>query len=198
LRVGEAGVQPIKERGMTSSVTWIDWAIVFVMALSVVAGVRQGFFRSVCSLGGLFLGLVVAAWNYARVAALLMPAVRIEAVANTIGFLLIALLVMALIGILGAILAGVLHEMGLGFLDRLAGGIFGLLQGWLLVMLCILVAVAFFPKAHWLAQGKLPKQFFGACHLSTHITPKELAERVRHGLKTLEEESPAWLHPGYR
>jgi len=173
----------------------MDWAIVIVMALSVLGGLKQGFFRSVFSLGGLLLGLVLAAWNYARVAAWLMPLVRMEPVADTIAFILIALFVMAVAGILGTILAKALHQMGLGCLDRLAGAAFGLFQGALLVTLCILVAVAFYPKAHWLAEGKLPKRFFGACHLSTHMSPEELARRVRQGLKTLEEESPPWMHP---
>jgi hypothetical protein len=62
-------------------------------------------------------------------------------------------------------------------------------------MLGILVAVAFFPKTRWLAEAKLPRLFFGACHMSTDVSPAELAERVRHGLKMLEEESPGWLHP---
>ncbi len=176
--------------------TWVDWAIVIFLAVSVLGGLQQGFFRSVCSLGGLLLGLALAAWNYARVAALLRPLVRIEAVADTIGFLLIALVVMALAGVLGSILAKTFHKLGLGCLDRLAGGVFGLFQGVLLVTLCILVAVAFFPTAHWLLEGKLPRQFFVACHLSTHLSPAELAERVRHGLKILEEESPEWMHPG--
>jgi len=175
----------------------MDWAIVIVMALSVLGGIRQGFFRSVCSLGGLLLGLVLAAWNYARIAALLMPLVHIEQVSDTIAFILIALFVMALASILGTVLAKALHYMGLGCLDRLAGAAFGLFQGALLVTLGILVVVAFYPKAHWLAEGKLPKRFFGACHLSTRMSPDELAKRVRQGLKTLEEESPPWMHPSH-
>jgi membrane protein required for colicin V production len=177
-------------------VTLVDWAIVIVMASAVLGGLSQGFFRSVCSLGGLFLGLVLAAWNYATVAALVKPLVRIEPVADTIGFLLIAILVMGIAGIVGNTLSKTIHGIGLGCLDRLAGAAFGFFQGALLVTLCILVTLAFFPKAHWLAEGKLPKLFFGACHLSTHMSPTDLAERVRQGLKTLEEESPRWLHPG--
>jgi membrane protein required for colicin V production len=177
--------------------TWIDWAIVIVLALSVLAGLQQGFFRSVCSLGGLVLGLVLAAWNYARVAALLKPLVRIESVADTIGFLVIALVVMGLVGLVGSILAKALHQIGLGCLDRIAGAAFGLFQGALLVTLFIWVAVAFFPKAPWLTEGRLPKQFFGACHLSTHMSPEGLARRVREGLRTLEEESPRWMHPNH-
>jgi membrane protein required for colicin V production len=175
--------------------TWVDWAIVIVLAASVLGGLSQGLFRSVCSLLGLIFGLVLAAWNYARVAALLLPIVRVEAVADAIGFLLVALLVMAVANIVGAVVSKTLHRMGLGCLDRLAGGAFGFLQGALLITLGILVVLAFFPKAHWLAEARLPKLFFGVCHLSTHVTPADLSDRVHHGLLLMEEHAPEWLHP---
>jgi membrane protein required for colicin V production len=99
-------------------------------------------------------------------------------------------------GIAGKILSKAFHYMGLGCLDRLAGAIFGFFQGALLVTLVILVTVAFFPRAQWLTEAKLPRLFFGACHLSAKMSPADLAQRVRLGLKALEEESPQWLHPG--
>ncbi|MFY9852272.1 MAG: CvpA family protein [Terracidiphilus sp.] len=174
----------------------VDWAIVVVMALAVVGGFAQGFFRAVCGLGGLLLGLALAAWNYGHIAKLVLPMVRIEAVANVIGFLLIALLVMALAGLAGKILSKTFHSIGLGCLDSLAGAVFGFFQGALLVTLVILVTVAFFPRTHWLTEAKLPRLFFGACHLSTNVTPHELAERVRRELNAMEKQSPRWLHPG--
>ena len=103
---------------------------------------------------------------------------------------------MGLAAAAGNILHKTVHGMGLGFLDRLAGAAFGFLQGGLLVMLAILVAVAFFPRTHWLADARLPRLFFRACHVSTHMSPADLAERVRQGLRMLEEESPRWLRPG--
>ena len=176
--------------------SWVDWAIVIVIAASVLGGLSQGFFRSVCSLGGLFLGLALAAWNYARIADILKPYVRIEAVADAIGFILIAMVVMGLANVIGSVLAKTFHQLGLGCLDRLAGAVFGFFQGMLLVTLFILVTIAFFPRTRWLAEGKLPKMFFGACHLSTQISPAELAARVRVGLRVLEQEAPQWMHPG--
>ena len=175
----------------------VDWAIVIIMVVAVIGGLTQGFFRSVCSLGGLVLGLAIAAWNYGHVAALLMPVIRIRAVADTIAFLLIALLVMALIGVIGNVLAKAFKLLGLGWLDGLAGGIFGFFQGVLMVTLGILVIVAFFPQAHWLAEARLPRMFFGATHLSSQMTPAELGDRIRQGLRTLEEESPQWMHPNH-
>jgi membrane protein required for colicin V production len=178
--------------------TWVDWAIVLVLAVSVMAGFSHGILRSVCSLAGLILGLGIAAWNYDRAAALLMPMVHVEAVANAIGFILIALLVMLVANLIGSLLSKAVHKLGLGCLDRLAGGVFGFLQGALLVTLTILVVVAFFPQAHWLADARLPKFFFGFCHLSARVSPAELAERVRSGLQIMERGAPEWMHPQAR
>ena len=58
-------------------------------------------------------------------------------------------------------MAKTMHQMGLGCLDRLAGAVFGFLQGVLLVTLCILVAVAFFPQRAWLAEAGCRRLFFG-------------------------------------
>jgi membrane protein required for colicin V production len=175
--------------------TWVDWAIVIVLVTSVLGGLSQGFFRSVCSLCGLFFGLILAAWNYARVAAVLMPMIRVESIADAVGFVLIALLVMLVANLIGALLSKAIRGIGLGCLDRLAGGAFGLLQGALLITLSILAIVAFFPKAHWLAEATLPKFFFGMCHLSARVSPAELADRVHHGLEILEQNAPEWMHP---
>ena len=172
-----------------------DWCIVGILVLSVIGGLTQGFFRSVFSLGGLFIGLMLAAWNFHQAGSLLTPLVRSETVSDAIAFVVIALVVMGVFGILGTVLHKTFKKIGLGCLDRLAGGVFGLLQGMLLVTLCILVAVAFFPEAHWLVEARLPRLFFGACHVGTHFTPDQLGDRIRAGLRLLEQQSPWWLHP---
>jgi membrane protein required for colicin V production len=172
----------------------VDWAILVVLLLAAIAGQTNGFLRSFCGLGGLVVGLVLAAWNYARLAPLILPLVRLEAVADTLAFVFIALLFMAVTDVAARILSKTLHRMGLGCLDRIAGAIFGFFQGALLVTLVILVTVAFFPKAHWLAEGRLPRMFFGVCNVSTYMSPQELADRILQGLKTLESESPRWMH----
>lgn len=174
---------------------FVDWIIVLILLGAVISGVTQGFFRSVFSLGGLLLGLILAAWNYGSAASFILPIVRLQPVANTIGFLLVAILVMAVADLTGKLLSRTVHEIGLGCVDRLAGAAFGFFKGMLLVTLLILVTVAFFPTTRWLTRGRLPHLFFGICHLSTHVSPQELAARVRHSLKTLELESPGWLHP---
>lgn len=178
--------------------TWVDLAIVIVVLLSVMAGLSQGFFRSICSLGGLVLGLILAAWNYGFVAAPLVSVVHSEQFADVIAFILIAVVVMAIAGLLGVMLSKTLRSIGLGCLDRIAGGIFGFFQGIVLVTVAILATVAFYPQARWLVDAKLPRHFFAACHLSTQLTPGGLAERVKKSLRILEGEAPEWMHPNLR
>lgn len=178
--------------------SWVDWVIIIVLASSAFGGMMQGFFRTACGLVGLIFGLSLAEWNYPRGAAFLLPLVRNETIADTIAFFLIALVVMATFHILGALLGRAFQWIGLGCLDRIGGGILGLIQGAVLVTIAILVAVAFFPKAEWLSESRLTPQFFGAIHASTNVTPEVLAERLRQGLRLLEQESPTWMHPGKR
>jgi membrane protein required for colicin V production len=174
---------------------WVDWVIVIVMLVSMVSGLAQGFFRSACGLAGLLVGLEVASWNYGRVSALLMPLFRVKSISDAVGFMLIAVLVLAIFAIIGAILAKALKLIGLGCLDALGGVIFGFFEGVILVTLGILVIVAFFPSETWLAEARLPKMFFGACHLSMHASPEDLAHRVRDGLKVLEHDTNVFIAP---
>src|ERR1700733_5916704 len=103
--------------------TWADWIILAVLAAATVGGLAQGFFRTACSLAGLILGLTLAEWNYPRVGILFKPIFRMEAIANTVAFLLIALLVMGLANIIGGAIGKLADKLGLGCLDGLAGAI---------------------------------------------------------------------------
>lgn len=176
--------------------TIVDWIIVALLLGAVLAGFMQGFFRAVFSLGGFLLGLVLATWNYQYMGAFLRHGMHNEQVSNAIAFLLIAVLITFAVSMVGALLSKALHKIGLGCLDRLAGAVFGLLQGAVLVTVCILVTITFFPTTHWLTESRLPKYFFGACRWSTHLSPDKLAAHVRLELKMLENASPDWMHPG--
>jgi membrane protein required for colicin V production len=176
--------------------TWADWIILAVLAGATLGGLAQGFFRSACSLAGLILGLTLAAWNYQRVGAMFLPIFKADAIANTVAFLLIALLIMGVANLIGGLIGKLADKFGLGCLDGLAGAILGFIQGVFLVMIGILLIVAFYPGQEWLNQAKLPKLFFGSIHMSEKVTPGELGERVRKGLLLLEHESPQWMHPG--
>jgi len=61
------------------------------------------------------------------------------------------LFVMILVSLLGWVITRWLHETGLGLLDRLLGGVFGFLRGFLLVFLC------YIPATYLIDQKKMPE-----------------------------------------
>lgn len=136
--------------------TWIDWAILVILLGAMIGGLVQGFLRTASSLFGLVLGLAVASWNYKVVASTLLPLVHSEATSNILGFILIAVLVMAVCNVLGNMLAKTMEWMGLGCLDMVLGGLAGFVQGFVLITLLLVGIVAFFPKTDWLAGARFP------------------------------------------
>jgi len=173
----------------------VDIVILLLLVLSALAGYRSGLIQSVVSLLGLIAGIAVASWHYKRFGAELEPMVHSRALADAIWFCLIAIAVMLVAGVLGMLLKGLVHGIGLGWLDKGLGLLFGILRGALLATLCIVVLAAFFPDTTWLGQARLSRYFLGSVHLTTRMTPKELKEKIWNGLKVLEQDAPEWLHP---
>jgi membrane protein required for colicin V production len=171
----------------------VDIAIVLLVVLSAVHGFRSGLIQSFFSLLGLIAGIAVASWNYKRFAFELAPTVHSLPLAEAIGFCLIALVVMLVAGVLGMLVKGLVHGVGLGWLDRLAGLVFGLLRGAVLVTLCIVTLAAFYPDTRWLGDAQLARYFLGTAHLTTEMTPEELKFKILNGLQVMESGAEKWL-----
>ncbi len=162
-----------------------DLLIVIVLAISVVSAFVKGFFVEVFSLVGLMLGLLFAAANYGSLAQWILRLVPNHQVADLIAFLVIALLVMLLAGLVGRALRGLVRTVGLGILDRLLGAAFGLIKGCVVVTLVLMGIVAFLPRQDWLEQSQLAPVFLSAVHGGSHVVPFALGEKIREGLQAI-------------
>jgi membrane protein required for colicin V production len=116
-------------------------------------------------------------------------------VAEAIAFVVIAVAVMVLAGLAGRLIRWSVRSIGLGWADRFIGAIFGLLKGCVLVTLGIMAIAAFLPHATWLEQSKLAPYFLSVAHEASVVTPSELGERIREGVKVIRDAQPDWLKP---
>lgn len=173
----------------------VDLAIVIVLAIAAIVGLVQGFVRSFSALAGLVLGLSLACWNYHRPGSILLPLVHSPQLADAIGFVIIALTIMLILGFVGAVLAKALRFLGLGLIDMMGGAVFGFLEGAGLITICIIVSMAFFPKSKWMANASLPAMFFSVCDQVMDVSPSDLAKRVRDGMTGVEAQTPDWMKP---
>jgi membrane protein required for colicin V production len=172
----------------------VDIAIVLLLVLSAVFGFRSGLIQSVASLVGLIAGIAIAGWNFPRLADWLVPYIHSVPLSEALAFCLIAIFVMVLAGLIGIVLKKVIHGIGLGWLDKFLGLIFGALRGGLLVVLCIVTLAAFFPTTQWLGDSQLGKYFLSSAQVTSYMSPDELKRRILDGLRVLEQDSPKWLH----
>jgi len=155
-----------------------DLLIIAVLVVSVVSAFVKGFFVEVFSLAGVILGLFIAAANYAAFAPWVVRVVQNREAANLIAFLLLA-------GIAGRLVRGLFRQVGLGFVDRLLGAVFGLVKGCIVITLVLMAIVAFLPRQNWLVNSRLAPAFLTAAHGGSHVVPFALGEEIRQGLEAL-------------
>ena len=122
-----------------------DWAIVAVVLLSTVQAAYSGFFQEAFHLAGLVAGYLLAAWQYQRLAGWLERYLKSVWLAESAGFLIIFFAVAVAAGIAGQTARWVMKKSGLSFVDRLLGGVLGLLRGCLIVAVIVVSMTAFTP-----------------------------------------------------
>jgi membrane protein required for colicin V production len=161
----------------------LDWMLAVLLAYSVVRAAIRGFFREAFALGGLIVGFLLACWNYRSVAFQLKGMVTSTPLAELLAFLLILIGTMLLATLIGKLLSKAASAIGLGFLDRLCGAVFGLLRGALLALALLLAATAFLPTGSWMQTSLLAPYFLRANHAVSFVMPSDLRLRLMDGFK---------------
>jgi membrane protein required for colicin V production len=172
----------------------VDIFIVILLVLNAALGFRSGLIQSIASLIGLLAGIAIASWNYTRVEVYVAGLFHDEAVTAVISFVLVVLVVMLIAGLIGLLLRKMIQGIGLGWLDRILGLIFGLLRGALLVVLFIAVLAAFFPDTLWFEHSDLAGYFMRSVDVTIQMQPGALRDRTRKGLEYLRKNSKQLLH----
>ena len=161
--------------------TWLDYAIIGVFAVSVVVGAWRGLVREAISILGwviafLAANLLAGPIGPAMPQAIPTPELRVAAayVAVFVGSLMVASLV-------GLLLAKIVQAVGLGGVDRALGAVFGAARGLLIVLAAALLAgLTSAPRQpYWRnsASGPLLAQAAG---MLKPLLPQTLAERLRY------------------
>jgi membrane protein required for colicin V production len=119
--------------------SYVDIGILGILGIFLLKGVLRGLLKEVCSLLGLVLGGVFAFTFHLPLAQTLQDSFNLPAQLSIWGsFLAIFLLVVIIFGVLGFVLHRFVRLVFLGGFNRLAGAIFGLVQGVVLLAMIIL------------------------------------------------------------
>lgn len=121
-----------------ADMTWIDYAIVTVVVLSMLLGVLRGFVRETFSLVGWIMAFILSGWMGQRVA-VWMPEPWGDLPRLAFATVLVFVATVFLVGLVGSVANHLTRSAGLAGTDRALGALFGLLRGALVVVALLTV-----------------------------------------------------------
>lgn len=170
---------------------WLDILLILIFAASVVGGLVKGFAKVGIGFAATVVALLAGLWFYGTAAALFLPYVSHKGIANFLGFLLIFGAIVLIGAIVGKLLDLLFKFAGLTWLDRLLGGVFGVLRGMVFAIAVVLALLAFSPKPppRSVVDSRFAPYVIDAAHICAAIAPHEVSEGVR---ESYEKVRDAW------
>ena len=164
-----------------------DWVILGFLAFSIAGAALEGFFQEAFKMAGLVFGYLLAAWQYHRLADWFAPHLKSPWIGEMIAFLIIFFAVLIVAGFAGRIARWVMKKAGLSTIDRVLGGVLGLLRGVLVVAIVLTAVAAFEPAAQWLEPSELAPYFLVGGRAAVWLAPPELRQRFYQGLDYMRQ-----------
>jgi membrane protein required for colicin V production len=124
---------------------WLDIFLIILLIGATVGGFISGLIKTVFSLAGLIIGVILAGHYYVALSTYL-PFIPTEKGPPISAFIIIFLAVMIIAALLGFLLTKLISAVLLGWLNRLGGALLGLILGAIFVA-AFLVIIARYADA---------------------------------------------------
>lgn len=120
--------------------TYFDYAVIAIVGLSVVVSMMRGAVKEMLAILGWIAAFYVAKAYSPLLATFLPEGIPTEALKTLIAFVILLIAVLFLNGLITMAISGVISKVGLGWINRFLGILFGFAKG--LLISCVLVLLA--------------------------------------------------------
>jgi membrane protein required for colicin V production len=160
---------------------WFDYAVIAIIALSVLLGWWRGLAYEVLSLLG-WVAAYLAARVFATDVGQFMPdALGAEAIKTAAAFALLFIVTLIVSGIAAWLLSRFIKWIGLGWLDGLLGALFGIVRGMLVIIALVLLAgLTRFPAEPAWRNAWLSEPLENIALAAKKLLPQSVAQRVHY------------------
>lgn len=168
---------------------WLDVVLAIVILGSAAAGLAKGFARTVIGIIATIAGLFVAIWFYGAAGDMYREYVSSKAVSNFLGFGTVFLLTVLAGVLIGKLMATLFKWAGMGWLDRLLGGCFGVLRGLVISIGIVMILMAFSlkPPPRSVSESALAPYVMDASRMLSKVAPHELTEGFQRSYETMRD-----------
>jgi membrane protein required for colicin V production len=167
--------------------TFIDFVFIAIILISTFFALSKGLVREIISLVSLLAGFILAAFYYPAIARFFLEVTRTEAIANLIGFLAIFISTLV-VGAIAAFLVNRFIKMAaLEWIDRLMGGVFGLLRGWAISSVIALALIAFPLRQDTLARSVFAPYLLAGARAAVLLVPEQLKVKFNEEYQRIKQ-----------
>ncbi|MCI0510646.1 membrane protein required for colicin V production [Chromohalobacter marismortui] len=121
------------------TLTWLDWAFLAVLTVSILAGFMRGLVREALGLAAWVAALMGASMFAPTLAEMLVPYIDHPDIRLVLGFVLVIVVIVMLCGFLIRMINAAIEWVGMGFFNRVAGAAFGAARGALILVLATVI-----------------------------------------------------------
>ena len=168
---------------MLSQWTFMDFLFAGIILISIGFAVLKGLVREITSLVALIGGFILAVIYYGAPAHYLHEFTRNDSVANLLGFLIIFLGCIAIGAIISFIVNRFMKAAKIQWIDRLLGGVFGLLRGWAICSIIVIGIIAFPIRDGVMAHSVLAPFLLAGARAAVHLVPQNLERQFNEQYK---------------
>jgi len=170
---------------------WPDYAILAVIAISVLVGALRGFIKEVFSLLVWSAAFLVAYHFSGDVAAMMEDSVTLPSARTAMGFTGLFVAVLLVGGLINYLLGRLVETTGLSGTDRLLGGVFGAVRGLALIVAVLLVAgFTPIPADPWWKESQTIHRLMPLVSWASEYLPESVVEQMDFEPEEETEEQP--------
>jgi membrane protein required for colicin V production len=161
--------------------TWLDYAVVGVFAVSLVVGVWRGLVREVVSVLGWVIAFLAANLLAGPLGPSMPQAIPTPELRVAAAFVAVFVAALVLGSLAGLLLSKLVKSVGLGCVDRLLGAVFGAARGLLLVAAAaVLAGLTSAPRQPYWRDSASGPWLVQIAQTLRPLLPQTLTERMRY------------------
>ena len=162
------------------AIAGFDIAVLIVVLLSALLGLWRGVIREVFALGA-WIAAIVCMFLFGEKLALMLPfAADTPWLRSLSGYALVFVGVFVTMSIAGFLFSKMINAIGLSFIDRALGMMFGIIRGALIAVLLVFVAGATtLPQMSWWRDSVTAKPLATIASILRNRLPEDLAKRIK-------------------
>lgn len=163
---------------------WIDYSFLFIIVASALVGLMRGLVKEALSLISWVFAIWVGVHFSPMLAQLLQDQIEQNTVRHIVSFLALFMGTLITLSLISYIIRSGLKKIGLGFLDRLGGLLFGVLRGCGIAMILIYVmGLTPLKRESWWRRSQLIKPFEDIIVWMRAQAPPDVVNKIESNVK---------------